>query len=145
MSKIFRLLTAYATIKYRESLIQAQQYAFPSLPQEEHVCKANTLIIHALQIGCWGSDFHLFPLSLLLDRPIFTYVYFYTTNEDRVRTLMLTVFMHLLRNFFRLLQVPDNMYSGAVVYIEPCSCQVMLQRYHTYHWHCSLLIVILQP
>ena len=45
--------------------------------------------MHALHIGSWGSDFHLFSLSLLLDRPIFTYVYFYTTNVDRVRTLML--------------------------------------------------------
>ena len=89
LSKIFRLLTAYAAVKYRDVLIRSLQYAFPSDTLENHVRKANTLIVHALHVGTWGSDFHLFPLSLLLDRPIFMYVYFYTTNEDHVRTLML--------------------------------------------------------
>ena len=89
LSRIFRLLTAYAAVKYRDVLIQSLQHAFPSDSLDNHVCKANTLIVHALHIGTWGSDFHLFPLSLLLDRPIFTYVYFYSTNEHRVRTLML--------------------------------------------------------
>ena len=89
LSRVFRLLIAYATVKYRDILIQALQHAFPTDPYENHVRKANTLIVHALRTGTWGSDFHLFPLSLLLDRPIFTYVYFYTTSEDCVRTLML--------------------------------------------------------
>ena len=89
LSRIFRLLIAYAAVKYRDVLIQALQHAFPTDPYGNQVRKANTLIVDALRIGCWGSDFHLFPLSLLLDRPIFTYVYFYTTSEDRVKTLML--------------------------------------------------------
>ena len=89
LSRIFRLLIAYAAVKYRDVLIQALQHALPTDPYGNHVCKANTLIVDALRIGSWGSDFHLFPLSLLLDRPIFTYVYFYTTSEDCVRTLML--------------------------------------------------------
>ena len=88
LSRVFRLLVAYAVVKYRDVLIGALQHAFPSDPWENHVRKANTLIVHALQIGTWGSDFHLFPLSLLLDRPIFVYVYFYTT-ENRVRILLL--------------------------------------------------------
>ena len=88
LSRIFRLLIAYATVKYRDILIQALQHAFPTDPHENHVRKANTLIVHVLRIGTWGSDSHLFPLSLL-DRPIFTYIYFYTTSEDHVRTLML--------------------------------------------------------
>ena len=82
-------MIAYAAVKYRDVLIQALQHAFPTDPYGNQVRKANTLIVDALRIGCWGGDFHLFPLSLLLDRPIFTYVYFYTTSEDRVKTLML--------------------------------------------------------
>ena len=89
LSLIFRLLTACAAVKYRDVLIQSLQYAFPIDPLDTHVRKANTLIIHALHIGTWGSDFHLFPLSLLLDRPIFTYVYFYCTDARCVKTLML--------------------------------------------------------
>ena len=89
VSKVFRLLTAYAAVKYRDVLIQSLQYAFLLDPLEVQVRKANTLIVHALHIGTWGSDFHLFPLSLLLDRPIFTYVYFYNIDEERMRTLML--------------------------------------------------------
>ena len=50
---------------------------------------ANTLIVHALRIGSWGSDFHLFPLSLLLNRQIFMYEFFSSTDEDGVRTMML--------------------------------------------------------
>ena len=88
LSRVFRLLVAYAAVKYRDVLIGALQHAFPSDPRENHVRKANILIVHALQIGTWGNDFHLFPLSLLLDRPIFVYVYFYTT-ENHVRILLL--------------------------------------------------------
>jgi hypothetical protein len=59
LSKIFRLLTAYAAVKYRDVLIRSLQYAFPSRPLADHVRNANTLIVHALRIGTWGSDFHL--------------------------------------------------------------------------------------
>ena len=89
LSKIFRLLTAYAAVKYRDVPIQSLQYAFPSRPSVDNVRNANTLIVHALRIGSWGSDFHLFPLSLLLNRPIFMYVFFSSTDEDGVRTMML--------------------------------------------------------
>ena len=86
LSKIFDCICSY---EIQDVMILSLQYAFPSDPLENHVRKANTLIVYALHAGSWGSDFHLFPLSLLLDRPILTYVYFYTTNEDCVRILML--------------------------------------------------------
>ena len=66
LSRIFRLKTAYAAVKYRDVLIQSLQHAFPLDSLDSHVRKANTLIVRALHIGIWGSDFHLFPLSLLL-------------------------------------------------------------------------------
>ena len=87
--KHFQIIAAYAAVKYRDILIQSLQHAFPLDSLDIHVCKANTLIVHALHIGTWGRDFHLFPLSLLLDRPTFTYVCFYYSDEQRVRTLML--------------------------------------------------------
>ena len=89
LSKLFRLLTAYSVVKYRDVMIRALQDAFPLQSHEENVRKSNTLIVEALRIGCWGSDFPLFPLSLLLDRPIFTYCSFYTVDEDGVRALNL--------------------------------------------------------
>ena len=49
---------------------------------------ANTLIVRALCIESWESDFHLFPLTLLLGRPIFMYVFFSSTDEDGVKTLL---------------------------------------------------------
>ena len=65
-----RLLAVYAAVKYRHVLVQSLQHAFPLDLLANHICKANTLIVHALYIGTWGSDFHLLPLPLLLDRPI---------------------------------------------------------------------------
>ena len=111
--------SAYAAVKYRDDLIQSLQYVFPSRPLEDHVRNANTLIVHALRIGTWGSDFHMFPLSLLLDRPIFMYVYFSSSDEDGVRTIILADIDNV--NVFAqmpLLQVRDNTYSGAVVCID---------------------------
>ena len=89
LSKLFRLLTAYSVVKYRDVMIRALQDAFPLQSHGENVRKSNTLIVEALKIGSWGSDFHLLPLSLLLDRPIFTYCSFYTVDEDGVRILNL--------------------------------------------------------
>ena len=43
LSKIFRLLIAYAAVKYRDILIQALQHAFPMDPYGNHVRKANTI------------------------------------------------------------------------------------------------------
>ena len=62
-------LPAYAAVKYRDVLISSLQLAFPLDTLDNHAHKANTLIVHALHIGTWGSDFYL---SLLLDRPILT-------------------------------------------------------------------------
>ena len=89
LSKLFRLLTAYSVVKYRDVMIRALQDAFPLQTHEENVRKSNTLIVEALRVGSWGSDFHLFPLSFLLNRPIFTYCSFYTVDEHRVQTLNL--------------------------------------------------------
>ena len=64
---LFRLLVAYAVVKYKNVLTDALQDAFPLQPHEAHVRKCNTLIVKAITIA----------LSFLLDRPIFVYNSFY--------------------------------------------------------------------
>ena len=69
--------------------------------QERHVQMYMNAIQGALRIGVWGTDLQLFPLSLLLNRPIFTYNTFYTTSNS-VRTLNLadtTDALHLAQRF----------------------------------------------
>ena len=88
LTVLFRLLVAYAVIKYRDVLIDALQDAFPLQPRESHVLKCNTLIVEAITIGAWGSDYHMFALSFLLDRPVFVYNSFYLSDEG-VRSLTL--------------------------------------------------------
>ena len=70
LSVLFCLLIAYSVIKYRDVIIDALQDAFPLQPCEAHVLKCNTLIVEAISSGTWGSDYHMFALSLLLDQPI---------------------------------------------------------------------------
>ena len=82
----FRLLVAYAVVKYKNVLTDALQDAFPLQPREAHVRKCNNLIVEAITIRTWGSDYHMFALSLLLDRPIFVYNSFYL-SEEGIRSL----------------------------------------------------------
>ena len=81
LSVVFRILTAYATAKYRDLMIDALHNAFPL---QEH----EALLYSALRMGSWGIDFHLILLSILLDRPIFIYFTFYN-NTNGVRSLTL--------------------------------------------------------
>ena len=88
LSILFRLLTAYAAVKYTGVMMGALRDAFPWQTHDENVHKCNTLIVSALQIGSWGSDFQLFLLSFLLDRPVFVYFTFYVSDSG-VRSLTL--------------------------------------------------------
>ena len=58
-------------------MISAFQDVFPSGSDEQHSAIFNTCLAKALKIGAWSTDYHLFALSLLLDRPIFQYNTFY--------------------------------------------------------------------
>lgn len=58
LSNIFRLLIAYSLVKYRDVMIRSLQDAFPLQSHGEHVCKSNALLIEALQLARWGSDYH---------------------------------------------------------------------------------------
>ena len=136
LSMINRLLTAYRAVKYRDVQVRSIQYAFPSQPLQDHGRNANTLIVHALCAGTWRSDFHLFPLSLLLDRPIFMCI-FSSTDEDGVRTPMLADIddVHVFAQTFLLCLPAHTVHTG------PCLCQVMLQHY-MYHLHCFFAVTL---
>lgn len=64
-------------------MISAFHDAFPGASDEQHNTTFNTCIAKALRVGVWGSDYHLFALSLLLDRSIFQYNTFYDQMRNR--------------------------------------------------------------
>ena len=74
---LLKIIVAHALLKFRTTMISAFQDAFPSGSNEQHSATFNTCLAKALKVGAWGTDRHLFALSLLLDRPIFQYNTFY--------------------------------------------------------------------
>ena len=76
---LIRLLCAYALVKYGNTMISALADAFPANTQSGH---EPTALHEALHVGVWGTDYHLFPFSLLMNRPIFQFNTFYTIVDD---------------------------------------------------------------
>lgn len=70
---LIRLLTAHALVKYKQIMINAFHDAYPLCTEQDLQLKFNTAIYEAVNVHKWGTDHHLFALSLLLDRPIFQY------------------------------------------------------------------------
>lgn len=68
-----RLLTAHALVKHKEVMLSAFAHAFPSSSLEDHKLKFETALIKAVRVSDWGTDYHIFALSMLLHRPIFQY------------------------------------------------------------------------
>ena len=79
---LIRLLCAYALVKYRNTMISALADAFPANTQSGHEQMYATALHEALHVGVWGTDYHLFPFSLLMNRPIFQFNTFYTIVDD---------------------------------------------------------------
>ena len=101
LSVIISLLTAHAVIKHRTAMIDALSHIYFSGNNEQHVQMLTDTVHKAIHVGVWGTDLHLFPLSLLLNRPIFSYNTFYITTQS-VRTLNLSDTVdphHLARRF----------------------------------------------
>ena len=88
LSDIIRVLAAYALVKHRTTMMQTLADMCPFDSHERHSQMYMNAIQGALRLGVWGTDLQLFPLSLLLNRPIFTYNTFYNTSHS-VRTLNL--------------------------------------------------------
>ena len=88
---LIRLLCAYALVKYKHVMISALADAFPSNPQAAHQQMYERALREALHVGVWGTDYQLFPLSLLMNRPIFQFNTFYTVSDlSGVATLNLS-------------------------------------------------------
>ena len=64
---LLKIVVAHALLKFRATMISAFHYTFPG--DKQHNATFNTYLSKALQYGVWGSDYHLFALSLLLNRP----------------------------------------------------------------------------
>ena len=87
---LIRLLCAYALVKYRDTMISAFADAFPSSTGTAHTQIYERALIEALQLDVWGTDYQLFPFSLLMNRPIFQYNTFLTaSNTSGIVTLSL--------------------------------------------------------
>ena len=89
LSVVIRLLTAYALIKHRTVMMEILADIYFSGNHQQHVQMFTNTLHKAIHLGIWGTDLHLLPLSLLLNRPIFTYTSFYSTL-DSVRVLNLS-------------------------------------------------------
>ena len=89
---LIRLLCAYAMVKYKHTMISAFADAFPSNTQASHEQMYERALLEALEVGVWGSDYQLFPFSLLMNRPIFQYNTFFIsdTSDSGITTLSLS-------------------------------------------------------
>ena len=88
LSRVFRLLIAYAAIKYRDVLIGVLQHAFPSNTRRiMHVKPTPSLYMHyGLESGVVTFTCFHCHCSLIGQ---YLHVFFYTTDENHVRSLML--------------------------------------------------------
>ena len=68
----------YVLIKQSEQVTNAFSHAFPHWSATEVQSTYCNAVIKALHDGTWGLNYHLFTLSLLLDRPIFQFNTFET-------------------------------------------------------------------
>ena len=82
------LITAYALLKHRTAMMDVLTNIYFTGNHHQHIQMFTNTVHKAIHPGVWGTDLHLFPLSLLLNRPIFTYTTFYRT-VDSVRILEL--------------------------------------------------------
>lgn len=70
---LLRLLAVYALVKYKATMMSAFRDAFPLATEQDYALKFTTAVHSAASVTMWGTDYHLFALCLLLNRPIFHY------------------------------------------------------------------------
>ena len=68
---LMRLLTAHALVKHKEIMLSAFARAYPSSSLEDHKLKFENALFKAVRVSDWGTDYHIFALSMLLNRPTF--------------------------------------------------------------------------
>ena len=82
ISYLLKMVVAHTLLIFRATMISAFHDAFPGTSNEQHNSTFNTCLAKALKVGARGSDYHLFALSLLLNRPIFQYNTFYDPRRN---------------------------------------------------------------
>ena len=79
LSAVLRLLCVYGLVKHKDTMLRAITRGWGS-------SRANDMYSRDLYIavtnGEWGTDDHLFVMSLALNRPIFLFNTFYFTDSD---------------------------------------------------------------
>ena len=71
---VLRLLCVYGLVKHKDTMFRAITRAWGS-------SRVNGMYSRDLHIS-WGTDDHLFVMSLVLNRPIFLFNTFYFTDSD---------------------------------------------------------------
>ena len=66
-------MTAYAVVKYKATLLNALHGNYSTSSARNRLGLFNSTLREAVTISAWGTDYHLFVLSLLLNRPIIFY------------------------------------------------------------------------
>lgn len=112
---LLRLLALHALVKHKATIMSAFRDAFPLATEHVLNVKYTTAIRKAVGIHCWGTDYHLFALSLLLDRPIFN-----TPQTPTVVSLLLTLLSNMLRDFVLMSLVPEYISSIVPAFTEHC-------------------------
>jgi hypothetical protein len=87
---LIRLLCVYAMVKYKDTMISAFADAFPSNTEGSHQQMYQRALLEGLQVGVWGTDYQLFPFSLLMNRPVFQYNTFFISDTSGKTTLTLS-------------------------------------------------------
>ena len=86
---------------FLSAMIDALSHIYFSGSNEQCVQMLTNIVHEAIHLGVWGRDLHLFPLSLLLNRPIFSCNTFYRTRQSvRILNLSDTVDPHHLARRF---------------------------------------------
>ena len=69
---LMRLLAAYALVKHKQTVLSAIQDVYPTYSAANVRGVHTECIKEALDVRKWGTDYHLFALCHLFNRPSFT-------------------------------------------------------------------------
>jgi hypothetical protein len=85
LSTVLRLLCVYGLVKHKDTMFRAITRAWGSSRANDMYSRDVRI---ALTNGAWGTDDHLFVMSLVLNRPVFLNNTFYFTDSDTNQVTM---------------------------------------------------------
>ena len=111
---LIRLLCVYALLKHKSVIIEALNDSYRQERSRPNILRMYTQALReAVTLGAWGSDHHLFALSLVLGRPIFMFHSFYETpsgSSHRQLQLANTRDVHHLSERFSAREPPTRVH-----------------------------------